>query len=251
MKKVSIFRGAVLGFVGVFSLAFILYSVNLELWLNDKSVAVLTSIESYLVTVLYFAIPAAIGGAISSSVGALGLKDGLIRTLPLPLPLLIYAVPYYYIYSLLYLTQDSGRALLYAVLIGLLECVVFYLEGVVFFLISGSISGAIARRRGIKGSSELSASDFSAPFTVGVFLAISIKAVVMMALTLIDTVSYLIEYRGTYLVGEIVAIILDFVLIIAELLIAHFVFFFIAKRVARNYGKTKLNETTNLKEVQI
>ena len=244
MKKVSILRGPVWSLVGIFSLAFILYSVNLELWLNDKSVAVLTSIESYLVTILYFVIPAAIGGAISSSVGALGLKDGLIRCLPLPLPLLIYAIPYYYIYSLLYLTQDSGRALLYAVLIGLLECVVFYLEGVVFFLISGSISGAIARRRGIKGSSELSASDFSAPFTVGVFLAISIKAAVMITLTLIDTVGYLIEYRGTYLVGEIVAIILDFALIIAELIIAHYLLFFVAKRVARNYGKAEISEDT-------
>ena len=233
-----------LGFVGIFSLAFILYSVNLELWLNDKSVAVLTSIESYLVTVLYFAIPAALGGAIASSVGALGLKAGLIRTLPLPLPLLIYAIPYYYIYSLLYLTQDSGRALLYALLIGLLECVVFYLEGALFFLISGSVSGAIARKRGIKGSSKLSASDFSDPFTVGVFIAISLKAVVMMTLTLIDTVSYLIEYRGTYLVGEIAAIILDFALIIAELMISHYLLFFVAKRVARNFDKASKSENT-------
>lgn len=244
MKKASIFRGTVLGFVGIFSLAFILYSVNLELWLNDKSVAVLTSIESYLVTILYFVIPAAIGGAMISSVGALGLKGGLIRCLPLPLPLLIYAVPYYYIYSLLYLTQDSGRALLYACLIGLLECLVFYLEGVVFFLISGSVSGAIARRRAPKEDIKLSASDFSDPFTVGVFIAISIKAVVMATLTIVDTVSYLIEYRGTYLVGEIVAIILDFALIIAELMISHYLLFFVAKRVARNFDKAKKSENT-------
>lgn len=244
MKKVSIFRGLVWSLVGIFSLAFILYSVNLELWLNDKSVGVLTSIESYLVTILYFVIPAAIGGAMISSVGALGLKGGLIRCLPLPLPLLIYAVPYYYIYSLLYLTQDSGRALLYACLIGLLECLVFYLEGALFFLISGAASGAIAKRRGDQARAELSAFDFSSPLTVGVFIAISIKALVMATLTIVDTVSYLIEYRGTYLVGEIVAIILDFVLIIAELVFAHCLLCFVARRVAKNYGKANQNENT-------
>ena len=247
MKKVSILRGLVWSLVGIFSLAFILYSVNLELWLNDKSAAVLTSIESYLITILYFAIPAVIGGAIISSVGALGVKDGLIRCLPLPLPLLIYAVPYYYIYSLLYLTQDSGRALLYALLIGLLECLVFYLEGVAFFFISGAIAGAIAKGRKRKDYGELCASDFSNPFTVGVFISLSIKALVMMALTIIDTVRYLIEYRGTYLVGEILAIILDFVLILAELLISHYLLIFIARWVAKNYGKA--NETTILNEV--
>ncbi|MBR5242213.1 MAG: hypothetical protein IKV20_03645, partial [Clostridia bacterium] len=64
---------------------------------------------------------------------------------------------------------------------------------------------------------------------------------------IIDTVRYLIEYRGTYLVGEILAIILDFVLIITELLISHYLLFFIARWVAKNYGKA--NETTILNEV--
>ena len=240
MKKVSIFRGVALGFVGIFSLAFIFYCINLNLWLNDRSIAVLTSIESYLVTILYFAIPAAVGGAILSAVKARGIKAGLLHTLPLPLPLLIYAVPYYYIYSLLYLTQDSGRALLYALLIGLLECVVFYLEGVVFFL----VSGAIAKRRAPREDIKLSASDFSNPLTVGVFAAISFKAAIMMTLTLIDTISYLVEYRGTYLIGEIVAIILDFALIIIELLIAHYLLFLVARRVARNFEKASESKNT-------
>ena len=249
MKKTGILRGVVFSFVGVFSLAFVLYCINLELWLNNKSVAVLTSIESYLVTILYFVIPAAIGGAIISSAKAVGVKAGLIRCLPISLPLLIYAIPYYYIYSLLQLTQDSVRALIYAVLFGLLECLVFYLEGVAFFYIANAICDAVSKRRGVQSVMDISASDFSNPFTVGAFAALSIKAFVMAVLTSIDTIGYLIEYRGTYLIGEIVTIVLDFVLIISELLLAHFILVFIMKWVGKNYDSASINQKEITKEV--
>lgn len=240
MKKASFLRWLVLSLVGAYSNVFILYTVNLGLLLKDASLPILTSIEAYLVTALYFVIPAIIGGAIIASVRARGLKIGLLHTLPLSLPHLVYAIPYYYIYSLAWLTQESGRALIYALLIGLLECLVFYLEGAVFFF----ISNAIARGERELDVKNASASDFSNRLTAGVFIAIALKALVMLAFTLVDTIKYLIEYRGTYLVGEIVAITLDFALVIGELILSHFLLMLVMKKTAKSWEKADSEEKT-------
>lgn len=83
--------------------------------------------------------------------------------------------------------------------------------------------------------------DLSAPVSRGIFVAVFIEFVYGLVLEIIDSVNYLVEYAGGYAMGEIVYMMISYVMLLAELFGAHAICRIIEKKTAERAVGEELN----------
>lgn len=127
----------------------------------------------------------------------------------------------------------SSDALLVSIPISLGLAIVELLVVILLVFTTYMIIDRLAMRRGRAFPDAVadsrSAFDFSSEFTVGIFSAGAIIFAVKLTLEIIDTVKFLTSYAETYQIGEIIYIVISFIMILAQLLVTQAAVFKIKK----------------------
>ena len=125
-------------------------------------------------------------------------------------------------------------ALIFSVLWAVLICAAMYAEiSLLFFIIVFAARIFATRRYGTSGTAEYilhdEAFDFSNPVAVGIFGSASLLFLYNLGMEIANTVSYISECAGVYLIGEILYLVFRYVFILALLLVSHLLSFKVKK----------------------
>ena len=172
---------------------------------------------------IHFAIP-----CLSATVLFIHYKNGGVRSvyigsLYLVLSRLFYTVPYYYLYHI-YVGYDSVESILASLLVSVLICVVTYLWILLLMLIGNVALSFKCKKIGASQPSSLceyELIDLNSPATFATLAMIFVAFIAELAEEIINTVTYLIDYSGTYRTSEIIYIVFCFVFLIVKLLFTH------------------------------
>lgn len=148
-----------------------------------------------------------------------GLRDALIRGIPLALTNLIYTIPYYYLIGIAY-GLDSIESILLSLGVSIAYVALFYCLTVLLFFAAKFILGR-------SGASLCDGAplDLSSAATLAVF-AISVgEFLIRLVIELWQTAEYFIEYFGDYRGDDILYIVIRFVFLLAMLFISHAICF--------------------------
>ena len=129
-----------------------------------------------------------------------------------------YTLPYYY-YEFVTDYYNSIEAIILALLMSVLVALAFTAEVFIYHL----IMKATIKKGGATTDIRRAPHDLDAPATLGVFFAVLLKYVYETAFELYDVICYFIDYSGSYRIGEIIYIVVTFVLMILFAVATHFV----------------------------
>ncbi len=217
-----------LWFAGANLASFLLYYISSYILGIDA----VEYVRYFICEAIDFALPVVAAALGAAAMGRFGFKGLLV--LPFAsLGRLVYAFPYFYLYFveggllssealILAVPFSLGAALLDCIAVGFLSFIIY------------TVASSMAKKRGL-GYSECAESvgapfDFSSEFTVAVFSVGGIVFVINLAIEIFETVSYVLGYSGAYRLGEIVYIVVSFIMILVELIIGQYVAVTAAKR---------------------
>ncbi len=182
----------------------------------------------YISTFMYELSSAALPIIVGASAFAIGAysspRDAFIFMAAPAFAPLLYNIPAQYMSYVMsgYLSEE---AIMIAILIAILYAVLFYAESALYFAIMYYATGALSRARGERAErilveiSDESVIDLGKPAALSIFIAASLRFLYSLVLEIIDTVSFLIRYTGTYRTGEIIYIVVRYAWILAMLII--------------------------------
>ena len=175
-----------------------------------------------------------------------GLKKSFLFALIFVSPRIFYLFPYYS-FEYAYLGYVTGEVFLLALIETVFSVIILYLTVMLLLLLIVFTSSKFAKTAFSdiesfkKLFSETSLFDFSAPVTVGVFLASFAVFFKNIVFEIIDTVNFFISYIDTFQIGEILYIIFRFVFILITLFISHALAYLEKNKLMRfvngNHGK--------------
>lgn len=214
-KKIYVLVIAYAVAFALFYAAYLIYGtfrISLE-WLEYARYLYLEAIK--------FVTPALASAMMIAAGRSLGTRYALLRGWVLSLPLIIYAVPSYYVYYLS-ITYDSLEAIIYALANTLFDLAVFYLQTVIGYLLVMWLTRLHARRARGADIGDLidvhSPFDLSESFSFAFFITVALRFLVLLVIEIIDTVSFLNDFSENYRVGEIVYMLLSYLFLLGELL---------------------------------
>ena len=220
-----------LSFAGVNLASFLLYYLSTYLLQNDA----VEYVRYFIGEAVDFALPVVAAALVSSSLASHGFSAMWLVPI-ISLGRITYAYPYYYLYLVegRVLTDEALLlAIPYSLASVILDCLIVFVLVFVIYLVTVLLAGKRRRDFGQSVDAIKSPFDFSSEYTVGLLVgSLCIFAVKLIA-EIIDAVTYIVEYKGSYSYGEIVYMVVSFVMLAAELLLAHYV----AVRVARDNHK--------------
>lgn len=112
------------------------------------------------------------------------------------------------------------------------------IEIIVLLLLIIFVTKIIAKYKGIlnfdfnAALSEKEPFNFDKPLTAGIFSAACAVFVYSLVIEIIDTVSFLVNYSGTYRIGEILYILFRYVFILGLLIISHIITHYLKHRLS-------------------
>ena len=245
MDKKVFFRKKLYVFIIAYAVAFAFYYAAVAVYdLLRISLPWLEYTRYYYVEATKFILPTLAGVLMIAAGRCLGTKYALTRGWVLSVPLVIYAIPSYYIYYLSS-TFDSLEAIVFALLNTLFDCAVFYLQAVVtYFLVRFIMRLHAKRARGADLSKlidEYAPYDLSRSFSLALFITVAIRFLVLLVIEIVETVGYIGEYSGNYRVEEIIYMALSYVFLLCELLFTQWFSLFIKDRAIKNFT-SEVNE---------
>lgn len=148
----------------------------------------------------------------------------LLRALPYSLTFLLFLFPYN-AFTYAYEGIEIGGVMLFASLSALFSTVVIYIETVVLFLLISLVSARLSIKRGRGdgiGALDIAGPfDLDSPINCGILSAAGAMFIYKLVYEVIDTVNYLIDYSGTYLIGEIIYMVFRYIFLLILALGAH------------------------------
>ena len=219
-------KNAFLILIGILSITniicFVLYYVSSFL----ASSAVLLYVYVYFSEIAMIHLPLICAAFTLTVYAKQGINKALLYAIPCSLCAFFYTFPYR-AFEFAYEGYEITATLLLALLETLLTVIVNYIEITVLLLLIIFVTKIIAKSKGIPNFnfnaalSEKETFDFDKPLTAGIFSAACAVFVYSLIIEIIDTVSFLINYSGTYRIGEILYILFRYVFILGMLIISH------------------------------
>ncbi len=150
-----------------------------------------------------------------------GFSKKLIWAIPLALAKIGYLLPYaFMIFSAQY---EVYFATVISVIYTLVFMILYLAEITVYSLIICAFINRGFKNQKIKPTPVAPMLDLDAPVTLGVLFATLSRFVVDIILEIIDTIEYLVQYAGTYRLGEIIYMIFSYIAILLFAIATHFV----------------------------
>ena len=245
MDKKVFFRKKLYIFVIAYAIAFALfYSAWIISDTLNIAIPALEYLRYYFLEAVNFTAPTLAGILTVAAGRLLGRKYALTRSWALALPLLIYAIPSYYLYYLS-TTYDSLEAIVFALVNTLFDCAMFYLETLVTYFLVIWLTRLHAKRARGEDTSDLvdeyAPFDISSSISFATFVTVAIRFLVLLAIEIIGTVEYILEYSNSYRVEEIIVMSLSYVFLLAELLFTQWFSLYIKDKAIKNF-KNEENE---------
>lgn len=220
-----------LRFAGANLVNFLLFYISSYIFMNDY----VEYVRYFIGEAIDFSLPVLAAALVSAAMAKHGFRALWIAPF-ISLGKIVYAYPYYYLYFI-----DGGlltdEALLVAIPSALasviIDCLVICLLSFTVYMVTEFTAKRHGRSFSECVSTATSPFDFSEEFTVGVFVSGGIIFTVNLISEIIETVKYLIDYKGTYQSGEIIYIVISLIMLLVELLLSHLIAIRLAQREAR------------------
>lgn len=185
---------------------------------------VLLYISAYVAETVKILMPVTASVAMLTAYCRRGVRSALFRALPLCAGILFYGIPYAAL-SAASASYGTAEALLYAAIYGAVAFLTVYASSAALFLLSLSVSGAVAKRRGIDGIKSsydtlMPSFDLAEPLSAGIFASAFAVFLYKLISEIIDTVEFIKEYGETYTVGEIGYMTFRYIFLLAMLLLS-------------------------------
>ena len=245
MDKKVFFRKKLYIFIIAYAVAFALYYAAVVVYdLTNVTLEWLEYSRFFYLEAVKFILPTLAGVLMIAAGRCLGTKYALTRGWVLSVPLVIYAIPSYYLYYLS-TTYDSLEAIVFALINTVFDCAVLYLQTVAtYFLVRFIIRLHAKRARGADLSDlidEYAPYDLSRSFSLALFITVAIRFLVLLVIEIVETVGYIGEYSGNYRIEEIIYMALSYIFLLGELLFAQWFSLFIKDRAIKNFT-SEVNE---------
>lgn len=215
-------------------LRFLLYYISTYVTEN----AAMVYISSYFSEITYILLPLVTAALIIIPYAKHGIGRALLCAIPFSLTEILYLFPYR-AFELAYSGYEITETLLFSFVITLITAILNYIKTALLLFIIIFLTRIFAKSQGSKKYSLESALadkdpfDFSKPLTRGIFGASLTVFAFTTVSEIIDTVSFLLNYSGTYRAGEVIYMLFRYIFILAMLIISH---------AAAHYAKRKATE---------
>lgn len=230
-----LYIGGFLIFSGVELLFFLAFYVSNFIVGNDGITPVWEYIRYFADDLITFLFPPIVAGVMLIGKQFFGFGHVSLFTLPLAASRLFYYVPYYYLYHL-FMGFDSVEAILLSLAMSVLFTALTYLW-IIFMVFIGSV---VLTKQCVKCGTDPrfalknhSITDLGEPIAAATFCVVMISFIADFIQEVINTVSYLLEYVGTYRTSEIIYIVFCFAFLIVKLLAAQTVVTLVRRSIAR------------------
>ena len=216
---------------GVNILRFLLYYIST--YITES--AAMIYISSYFSEITYMLFPLITAAFIHSTYKKHSFGKAMLLAIPFSLVEILYLFPYRAC-ELAYDGYEITVTLLFAILIALITVILNYAKAlfllfIIIFLTRIFAKPKSKRKNDLNDSlADCGAFDFSNPETKGIFAASLNVFILSLISEIIDTVSFLLSYSGTYRTGEILYILFRYVFILAMLIISHALAYYIKKQ---------------------
>lgn len=215
-------------FAGVNLLNFLLFYVSTYLIMNDY----VEYARYFIGEAVDFALPVVSAALVAIAMAKHGFR-ALWLTPIISLGKIAYAYPYYYLYFIdggLLTDESLLVALPSALATVIIDCLAVCLLSFVIYLVTELVAKHHGRSFGECVGTLSSPFDFSEELAIGIFSSGAIIFAVNFVFEVIDTVEYIVNYRGTYQLGEVIYITVSFIILLAELLLGQLVAVKLAKK---------------------
>ncbi len=209
-----------LRFAGANLVNFLLLYISSYILMNDY----VEYVRYFIGEAIDFALPVLAAALVSAAMAKYGFRALWIAPF-ISFGKIVYAYPYYYLYFIDggLLTDESLLVALPTALASvIIDCLVICLLSFVVYMVTAFTANRRGRSFGECVVAEASPFDFSEEFTVGVFASGGIIFTVNLISEIIETVTYLIDCKGTYQIGEIIYIVVSLIMLLGELLLSQF-----------------------------
>ena len=183
-------------------------------------------------------LPMACAAALTVTYTERGINFSLLRSLIYTLTFIPYAFPFY-AFENAYLGYTIDEVLFFASIQTLLSLIIAYLKITVLLLVMIFATRFFAKReKRRQGEFEANiplkrAFDFSLPESAGVLVCAFVSFTVALIPEIIDTVNFILDYAGTYRIGEIIYIAFRYVFILGMLLVSQITVFFVRSMISK------------------
>ena len=161
----------------------------------------------------------------------------LLRAIPYSLATILFRFPYH-AFEYAYEGIEIGGVMLFSTLSAIFSAVIAYIQTVVLYLLIRIVVERAGRKNRLpSGAPILTAEkpfDLEAPINRGIIAASGAMLVYKLVLEITDTVTYLINYAGSYRVEEIAYMTFRYIFLLALALGAHFLVASIKNRALRS-----------------
>ena len=179
-----------------------------------------------------FALPVVASALVAAAIGRFGFK-GLALAPIISLARVIYSYPYFYLHLVgggLLTDEALLLSLPFSLAVALIDCLAVSFLAFIIYMITTGLARKSKREFGECISAIGTPFDFSSEFTVATLSVGGIIFVINLAAEIFDTVSYLVNYSGSYRIDEIIYIVISLVMILAELLLAQYLAIVVVKK---------------------
>ncbi len=214
-------------------LRFLLYYISSYV---TQSVA-MVYISSYFSETVYMLLPLVTAALIITPYAKHGIGRALLCAIPFSLTEILYLFPYR-AFELAYEGYEITETLLFSLVITVITVILNYAKTALLLFIIIFLTRIFAKPRGNEKFSfksaiyESCAFDFEKPLTKGIFGAALTVFIFATVSEIIDTVSYLLNYAGTYRASEILYILFRYIFILAMLIISHATAHYVKRKTA-------------------
>jgi len=219
----NLFKKYFLYFAAINFLNLLLFYTSAYVFMNDAW----EYVRYFISETVDFILPVVAAAAVAADFKRHGFWS-LLLALAASLARFVFIYPYFYLYFIdrNLLTEESLIVSLpFSLGIVLIDFVAVSFLFFVIYIVTDLLSRRCNRLFSECVDTATSPFDFSEEFTVGTFFAGVLIFIINLVREVIDTVSYLIAYAGEYRLGEILYIVVSFIMILAELILCQLVIF--------------------------
>lgn len=183
-------------------------------------------ISYYLIEFFNFLLPLAVAVAVFHAFTSGGFKSAFVCAIFFSMSKIIYLLPTGYL-NFMSAGYISSDAILLSLLEALLYSALLYCISVLLFLLMLFATGKFAKidcknpEAIKKEGAKRGFFDFSIPIALSFFSCALVPFVISLVKEVIDTVTFLLNYSGTYRLSEILYILMRFVFILVYLFASH------------------------------
>ncbi|MBQ7343360.1 MAG: hypothetical protein IJW53_01195 [Clostridia bacterium] len=241
------------------SRAFLIYSlVNVlayafahvaYLFANEVIGELFEYVSYYLSKSLEFLAPPIIAAIAYLILKTSGRRRAILFTLAVASARVFYSLPYYYIIFIYNYGYDSVESILLSFLATVLVILVTMLGVLISICVYQLVERIICKRSGedirealARPIEKTSITDFLARSNLPVLVFALSRFAFSLTLELVDTVAYLIEYRGDYLPTEIITILVNYILLFVLLVVSYLIASLIRNKLIADNESEKTSE---------